>query len=86
MKTERETIVLRRVGGWLLEWDSTRPNSCWVIPEYLQGHRLTEHAVQYPNGSIGWDYHANTPAYVRARVSAFITGCQQKHNTTEREG
>ena len=75
---EMEKKIIRKVGAWILEWDSARPNTVWAIPEYLKGFKRSDSGILYDNGNMAWDYPDSTPAYVRNVAAQFVRKCQGK--------
>jgi hypothetical protein len=43
-------------GNWVLEWDSIRPSTVWVISNHKHYPRRSQSAIQYDDGTFGWDY------------------------------
>ena len=74
---ENNTIT-RRVGGWVLEWDSTRASTAWAVPEHLKTTVIGGHGVMYDDGTMAWDNPYKVPAYVRNAAPQFIRRCQGK--------
>jgi len=72
------TVTFRRVGNWILEWESTRPNTVWAIPEHLKLITYSDSGILYDNGTMAWNYPERIPAYVRNVAPSFITKCQNR--------
>jgi hypothetical protein len=73
-----ETVTFRRVGNWILEWESTRPNTVWAIPEYLKLITYSDSGILYDSGTMAWNYPERIPAYVRNAAPSFIVKCQNR--------
>ena len=72
------TVTLKRVGNWILEWESTRPNTVWAIPEYLTSTVTGGNGIMYDDGTMAWDNPYKVPAYVRNAAPQFMRKCQGK--------
>jgi hypothetical protein len=70
------TVTFRRVGNWVLEWDSTRPSSVQATPEFTKTKTYSDSGVMYDNGTVAWDFPERIPQYVRNVAPAFIRKCQ----------
>jgi hypothetical protein len=46
----------KKVGNWILEWESWRHNSVWVISNHRCQWRTSQSAIRYNDGTWGWDY------------------------------
>lgn len=46
----------RIAGNWVLEWQDYRPNTIWVVSNHKYHPRRSQSAIQYDDGSFGWDY------------------------------
>lgn len=61
----------RKVGRWLLVWNSSRPNLMDVYHE--AGSLWTDQAIRYPhNGQIAYDFPERIPATVQRAVRQFF--------------
>lgn len=67
---------IKRVGNWILEWDSSRPATVWAIPEYLKTIKRSDSGILYDNGAMAWNWPESTPLYVRNAALPFIIKCQ----------
>lgn len=72
-------VRLKKVGGWLLEWNTDRPSIVWAIPEYLKTIKRSDSGILYNNGAIAWDWPDSTPLYVREAAHRFIVKCRNEH-------
>jgi hypothetical protein len=62
----------KKVGNWILEWESHRPNTVWVISNHRCQWRTSQSAIRYDDGSWGWDYTPDKG--VRKAVATFMRG------------
>lgn len=46
----------RLAGNWILEWQQDRPSIIWVISNHRLCPRRSQSAIQYDDGTFGWDY------------------------------
>ena len=60
----------RTVGNWILEWEPHRPSTVWVVSNHRCRWRRSQSAIQYDDGSWGWDYTPDEG--VRKAVAAFM--------------
>ena len=74
----KKNTITRRVGGWVLEWDSTRASTAWAIPEHLKTTVIGGHGIMYDDGTMAWDNPYKVPEYVRGVAPQFIRKCQGK--------
>jgi hypothetical protein len=68
----------KRVGNWVLEWDSTRPSSVWAIPEYLKTIKYSDNGIMYDDGTMAWNFPERIPQSVRNAAPQFIRKSQGK--------
>jgi hypothetical protein len=70
------TVTFRRVGNWLMEYDSTKPNTVYSYPEFTKTKTFGDSGVMYDNGTMAWNFPERIPQYVRNVAPAFIRKCQ----------
>lgn len=76
-----ETVTLRRVGNWILEWDSTQPRTVIAHGEYMKINVMATNGIMYEDGTFAWEYPERLPARVRNAAPQFIRKCQGKRVT-----
>ena len=60
----------RIAGNWILEWESWRHNSIWVVSNHRCQWRTSQSAIRYNDGTWGWDYTPDKG--VRQAVHVFM--------------
>ena len=70
-----QKMKFRRVGDWVLEWNSESPRTVLAHPEYLKINRMTCDGLLWDSGVIAWDYPERVPAYVRNVAAGFVRKC-----------